>query len=43
MTLGATSFLAWVVIIFAALVTADIDPVIIKVSFELQTPLSVSH
>jgi len=30
----ATPLLAWLVIIFAALVTADVDPVVIKVSFK---------
>lgn len=30
----AGTFLAWVVILFAALVAADVDPVVIKVSFK---------
>jgi len=30
----AGPLLAWVVILFAALVAADVDPVVIKVSFK---------
>jgi hypothetical protein len=34
MTAGLRSLLVWVAIVFAALVAADVDPVVIKVSFK---------
>jgi hypothetical protein len=35
MALGMRPLLAWVVILFAALVAADVDPVVIKVSLKI--------
>jgi hypothetical protein len=40
---AARAFLAWVVILFAALVTADVDPVVIKVSFKSPKSPPESH
>jgi 1,3-beta-glucanosyltransferase GAS1 len=34
----AGTLLAWVVILYAALVAADVDPVVIKVSFNRPNP-----